>query len=327
MTAPTIGQTAEIEVQLFGLGICAKVVMVAITGRRFPMPPSLSDILLSLYAAHDLEDLRARGLAIVEREFGGELTCHNEINLVSGDSLSVLSQPISSFDTLRPAFFEHVEQHPSVQHSLNMNGTEQIAVKTSDFVSQRRWRNSGLYAEFYRPLADVRYQLTIGQRVDDWLVFFAISRRHRDFSEDERALLTTLRPHFIQAYRNAAARSELARLRGATARAADMELAHGDAAVFALMTRFDLSRREAQVLQQVARGLTNEQIAETLAISLSTVKTRLENVFRRLGVVSRTAAALRVLQRGGTEDADSAVSGDNLADHRARRSSPSRAQS
>ena len=260
------------------------------------MQHPLSDILLTLYAADNLEDFRARTLAVVYRDFGGELTCHNEINLVSGDSLSVLSDPISGFDALRPAFFEHVEQHPSVQHTLKMNGSEPIAVKTSDFVSQRRWRNSGLYAEFYRPLADVRYQLTIGQRLGDWLVLFAISRRHRDFSEDERALLTSLRPHFIQAYRNAAARSELAHLRAATAGVANTALAPGEAAVFALMTRFRLSRREGQVLHEVAHGRTNDQIAQTLAISISTVKTRLENVFRLLGVASRTAAALRALK-------------------------------
>jgi DNA-binding CsgD family transcriptional regulator len=255
-----------------------------------------SEILLRLYSAESLEDLRARALCLVRREFGGELTCHNEINLANGDSLSALSEPISDFGALRPAFFEHVEQHPSVQHILKANGNESSALKTSDFVSQRRWRNSGLYAEFYRPLADVRYQLTIGQRFGDQLVFFAISRRHRDFSEDERDLLTSLRPHFIQAYRNAAARSELARLRAQSARAADAEITRGEAVVFALMTRLGLSRREAQVLQEVAQGKTNEEIAQTIGISLSTVKTRLENVFRLLGVTSRTAAALRVLK-------------------------------
>jgi len=256
----------------------------------------LSEILLDLYAAEGLEDLRARALALVRREFGGELTCHNEINLANGDSLSALSEPITEFGALRPAFFEHIEQHPSVQHILKVNGSGSAALKTSDFVSQRRWRNSGLYADFYRPLADVRYQLTIGQRLGDRLVFFAISRRHRDFSEDERALLTSLRPHFIQAYRNAEARSELARLRAATAQAAAPEFIHGEAAVFALMTRFQLSRREAQVLHEIAQGKTNEEIAQAIGISLSTVKTRLENVFRRLGVTSRTAAALRALK-------------------------------
>jgi len=259
--------------------------------------PKWSDILFELYAAESLDDFRPRALTLVRGAFGGELACHNEINLASGDSRSVLSEPIEGFEVLRPAFFEHVEQHPSVQHILKMNGACSIALKTSDFVSQRRWRNSGLYSEFYRPLADVRYQLTIGQRFDDWLVFFAISRRHRDFGEDERDLLTRLRPHFIQAYRNAAARSELAELR-ASAGGSCTEPLDGEAGVFALMARFGLSRREAEVLREVARGKTNEDIAQDLGISRSTVKTRLENVFRRLRVGSRTAAALKVFSAG-----------------------------
>ena len=255
-----------------------------------------SEHLLELYSAGSLEDFRARALNLVKRRFGGELTCHNEINLANGDSLSALSDPIADFPALRPAFFEHVEDHPSVQEILRTQGAGTSALKTSDFVSQRRWRNSGLYAEFYKPLADVRYQLTIGQRFGDWLVFFAISRRHRDFSEEERALLTSLRPHFIQAYRNAQARSELAQLRAEAARAAETEAARGEAAVFALMVRLDLSRREAEVLHEVGKGRTNDEIAEALGISLSTVKTHLERVFRRLGVASRTAAALRALK-------------------------------
>lgn len=254
-----------------------------------------SEHLLDLYSAESLQDFRDRALNLVKRRFGGELTCHNEINLANGDSLSALSDAIAEFPALRPAFFEHVEEHPSVQHILEVNGEGTTALKTSDFVSQRRWRNSGLYTDFYRPLADVRHQLTIGQRFGDKLVFFAVSRRHRDFSEEERDLLTSLRPHFIQAYRNAEARSELAQLRAETARETESEAARGDAAVFALMVRLDLSRREAEVLHEVGKGRTNDEIAQTLGISLSTVKTHLEHVFRRLGVASRTAAALRAL--------------------------------
>ena len=261
-----------------------------------PMTQPSSQLLLTLYSAGGLQEFRSRTLDAVRREFGGELTCHNEIDLSNGDSLSTLSDPIPEFAELRPAFFDHVEQHPSVQHILKVNGADPRAIKTSDLVSQQRWRNTGLYAEFYRPLADVRYQLTIGQRLGDKLVFFAISRRHRDFNEGERAMLTALRPHFVQAYQNAAARSELERLRAVPAQADATDAFAGEAAVFALMCRFQLSRREAQVLRELARGSSNEQIMDALGMSLSTVKTRLESVFRRLGVTNRTAAALRALR-------------------------------
>src|SRR6185503_11537953 len=45
--------------------------------------------LLEIYAAESLDDFRPRALTLVRSEFGGELACHNEINLASGDSLSV----------------------------------------------------------------------------------------------------------------------------------------------------------------------------------------------------------------------------------------------
>lgn len=53
-----------------------------------------------------------------------------------------------------------------------------------------------------------------------------------------------------------------------------------------------LSAREQQVLQLVAQGLANKQIARRLEITERTVKVHLGNVFRRIGVSDRTSAAL-----------------------------------
>jgi DNA-binding NarL/FixJ family response regulator len=54
----------------------------------------------------------------------------------------------------------------------------------------------------------------------------------------------------------------------------------------------DLSTREREVLQLVAEGLANKQIATRLGIAERTVKVHLGNVFRRIGVADRTSAAL-----------------------------------
>jgi DNA-binding NarL/FixJ family response regulator len=51
-----------------------------------------------------------------------------------------------------------------------------------------------------------------------------------------------------------------------------------------------LSYRERQVLELAARGLTNRQIASSLFLAESTVKTHLSSAFRRLGVRSRREA-------------------------------------
>jgi DNA-binding CsgD family transcriptional regulator len=57
-----------------------------------------------------------------------------------------------------------------------------------------------------------------------------------------------------------------------------------------------LTAREQQILAWVARGKTNPEIAEILWITPSTVRKHLENVYAKLGVRTRTAAATRFLQ-------------------------------
>ncbi|MEW6405415.1 MAG: LuxR C-terminal-related transcriptional regulator [Chloroflexota bacterium] len=51
-----------------------------------------------------------------------------------------------------------------------------------------------------------------------------------------------------------------------------------------------ITPREQQVLRLLSAGLSNREIAEQCSISPSTVKTHLENIFRKLGVSSRTQA-------------------------------------
>jgi DNA-binding NarL/FixJ family response regulator len=59
-----------------------------------------------------------------------------------------------------------------------------------------------------------------------------------------------------------------------------------------------LSAREVEVLALVAEGATNAEIARSLFISESTVKAHLQHVFEKLGVRTRTQAALRYRETG-----------------------------
>lgn len=60
----------------------------------------------------------------------------------------------------------------------------------------------------------------------------------------------------------------------------------------------ELHRRELQVLKLAAKGISNKQIASKLSISERTVQTHLVNIFRKLGVGSRTEAVLHALKEG-----------------------------
>ncbi len=59
-----------------------------------------------------------------------------------------------------------------------------------------------------------------------------------------------------------------------------------------------LTRREAAVLVSLARGRSNPEIAEDLSISRKTVSSHLEHIYTKLGISTRTEAALFAMQHG-----------------------------
>jgi DNA-binding CsgD family transcriptional regulator len=59
-----------------------------------------------------------------------------------------------------------------------------------------------------------------------------------------------------------------------------------------------LSARERSVLAELARGFTYEQTALRLGISLSTVRTHVQNAYAKLGVKTKSEAAARALRLG-----------------------------
>jgi two-component system, NarL family, response regulator len=60
----------------------------------------------------------------------------------------------------------------------------------------------------------------------------------------------------------------------------------------------ELTDREREVLQQMAKGQSNQEIGFTLRIAESTVKTHVNSILSKLGVGDRTQAAIVALKRG-----------------------------
>ena len=79
-------------------------------------------------------------------------------------------------------------------------------------------------------------------------------------------------------------------LPGRLARAASMEGSR----------RVTLSPREGEVLELIAQGRTNREIAAELDVTVRTVKTHVEHLFRKLGVTHRTQAVLWAAERQST---------------------------
>jgi NarL family two-component system response regulator LiaR len=81
-----------------------------------------------------------------------------------------------------------------------------------------------------------------------------------------------------------------------------LEVAHG---MEPLSPAEVLTEREVGVLQRAARGWGNQQIADELSISETTVRTHMSNILGKLHLASRTQAVLYALREGLASLADS----------------------
>jgi DNA-binding NarL/FixJ family response regulator len=59
-----------------------------------------------------------------------------------------------------------------------------------------------------------------------------------------------------------------------------------------------LSARELEVLKLIVDGLSNQEIADKLIISLATAKTHVRNILNKMAVDDRTQAAVHAMRRG-----------------------------
>jgi signal transduction histidine kinase len=67
---------------------------------------------------------------------------------------------------------------------------------------------------------------------------------------------------------------------------------------FPIAASAQLTSRELEVLQRLAEGLSNKEIARALVITPRTVNFHLDNIYSKLGVSSRTEAAIYALRHG-----------------------------
>ena len=151
------------------------------------------------------------------------------------------------------------------------------ARKYSDFLSPRQFHRLAFYNEVARPLG-------VEDMIRLWIeptggenARLEFDRPDWNFRERDRAVLDLILPHLRQLRRNAASRLAFA------GRPLDGTV--------------QLTRREREILEHVADGKTNAEVARLLWISPGTVRKHLENAYEKLGVHTRTAAVAAL--RGG----------------------------
>ena len=153
------------------------------------------------------------------------------------------------------------------------------AVRTSDLIDRRRYRNLPIFQEYFRP-AGVEHIIDLGlpaphPQIRSFVLFREVGAS--DFSERDRDVLEALRPHLYQLEAHAALRRRLVEALGEHDGDRDGGICAG------------LTPREREVVELLAEGMTNAEIAATLWVAPSTVKKHLENVYAKTGVGRRAA--------------------------------------
>jgi DNA-binding CsgD family transcriptional regulator len=173
------------------------------------------------------------------------------------------------------AFWEHYWSSLTCSYP-DRTGDLRSVTKISDFYSARQWHSTGMYQDC---VPGVEHEMMVCLPADSgWTAgpgrtvrMLFVREAGPDFSERDRAVLTLLRPHLHQAYLGAERRRHPVP---------------------------QLTPRQWELLRLLAAGHTNTQIARRLGVTEGTVRTHLENLYKRLNVSSRTAAVTRAFPDG-----------------------------
>ena len=261
--------------------ITRKVLVVAATS----LADRLAKVLPDIYAIAPLEEFPRRMLPLILGIVGGDKSCYHVVEVATGD-LRVLAVPHhEALDELHEARVVYMHQHPLLAHFSRCDRLEGRMI--SDFLSTSEYHRLPLYGEFFKHL-DVEDQLLVGvsPASSGYLAGFSVERNYPGFAPEDRRIFDALRPHLVTAHANAvcysrALRSVAPDLRG-PARRLDR-----------------LTTRQLEILESLAAGRSNTQIAAALDLSPGTVRKHLEHILRRLGVTTRTAAAVAFVAGSG----------------------------
>lgn len=227
-------------------------------------------------AADDAIRFAEVGVQVLSRLVPSELASLSRCDLHSGKRSVIGVRPGSVGADERAAFDRHFYEHPLGRYHAAERGA--CAHRITDSMPQAHFVETALYNDYYRRVS-LTHALALPLRMDGHeMASFVLNRQGRDFDPRELALLDVMRRPLQRLFEIADARQpRTPTLEGPT------------------LARFQLTPREGEVLQWVAAGKTDADVALQLGCSPRTVHKHLQRVYVKLGVETRTAAVMRAL--------------------------------
>jgi DNA-binding NarL/FixJ family response regulator len=256
---------------------------------------AVAELATDLLAVRAYAQVPALLLPRVATVVGGDAVTLTHLDLRTRHEVVLMWPPTRANPQSLAGYPAVAHTHPlrAPLHEALLRGTPvRTALRISDVLSAREWRNTAIR----RTLPDVADQLCLPLRSRGPIVAaLSLGRASGSFSERQRDLLDSGAAHLRAALARAhAAGADITALQLAPSPGwVPMSAAPGLAPVpRRRSTGVRLSRREEQVLELVARGLTDAQIAHRLGLRPATVSKHLHRTYRRLDVANRAQAAL-----------------------------------
>ena len=133
---------------------------------------------------------------------------YNEVNRAGGQLITAHSYNEAPDPSLVAGLNRHIHEHPGFAR-MNPADPRPAPTLLSDHLSQRQFRGLGLYREHFR-LYGIHYQLGMSFVVSpERRISFGLNRGSRDFTAEDRLMVTLLRPHLAAAWRRTRLEEEI----------------------------------------------------------------------------------------------------------------------
>jgi DNA-binding CsgD family transcriptional regulator len=236
--------------------------------------------LQQIHSTLDLEALPETLFSAVQRIITDAMVTFDHLDLKTGVATSVSSMDRFVPVEVKARVLELMPDHPVVP---SMKAGAKGAIRVTDCISQRQFKNSPHYCDTLRPIG-MHYQTVVNLDIPDQIGAVTVLR-DRNFTDIDAMLLHLLAPQIALAHRNAEAVTALKRAAVQTIPTVE-ELRHVGVTVC-----------ESEILHWVIQGKRDAEIGKILSASPRTVHNHVRSILQKLNTETRTGAALEAFER------------------------------
>jgi DNA-binding CsgD family transcriptional regulator len=230
----------------------------------------LLDFVAELQRPVGLSEFGSHLVETTARLLPGATISFDQIEVATGEYRFDHNCPLSAgeLERLFNRLQELYRQNPI--HGYIQSGGTDTVVDIANLMPERDFRKTDFYQDIFRPIG-LTHQVNVLLPRAGWINSMTINRDRR-ISSASQTLLAMASRHIAAAHRTACLLDQLAGTRPIPA------------------VRLQFTRRESQVVEWLGEGKRNAEIAVILGCSPRTIDKHVENILRKTGAETRTAA-------------------------------------